>query len=511
MNKTALFFSLLGIVFFAGACARVTGPGLHFRQTTVVGTEHDTTTKATKVSISFEVWDNDVQLKQLSRESFTVYEDGYPATSESLNQADTQTRRLPVVLLLDTSLSMYQANAVATLKSAADRFIQTLNSNGFDVTVIKFATEVTEVPGIAQIPDTFDDASGDRWTSLYAAVMTGLRIKGNGILVVFSDGADNYSQNHGVTGLGSIEPLVRPIFLQGTGDMRVIHAIGFGNVATEKDRNGLSALSALESMSQNGSFNYADQPGALDRIFQDVAARIRDVYVFEYYSPNLSGVHRLSVEARANGMTAMSPSMEFSGGGTLPGADSGMVPATQEEMVAFMAAQGTLDAGAESVDEASRLFDEILTGPPANRGTLLKSLCDGEKVQRVRAFTDALVQMDQMLPTEAKEQAKLIAVFRDEMELLCEKREKYGLAGFNFDPTGLIGLVQEGSGAEAAGLKVNDKIVSVDGKPFTEFANVNEVAGAVKGDAGTVVTIVVSRNGKKREFKVTRRTIVGAK
>lgn len=288
------------------------GPKLHFRHVNALGATRDAKTQSTKVSLTFEVWDGDEQLTNLSRESFTVYEDGHPATSESLNEAGTTERRTPVVLLLDTSLSMYQANAIVDLKKAAARFAASLEDNGFDVTVYRFASKVEQVADIGMIPDRFDEAVGERWTSLYAAISYGFSRHQDAMLVVFSDGADNYSQNLGIQGLRNIEGWVLP---GGKGGERVLHAIGFGNVKGEKDRQGISAIEALKRLARNGAFHYAEQSGAFDKVFDDVARRIRNIYVYDYFSPNLSGTHVLVIEVQTQGRKARTRNVTFTAGG----------------------------------------------------------------------------------------------------------------------------------------------------------------------------------------------------
>jgi len=299
------------LALFSTACG---GGGLQITRASVLGASYDEPTKSTRVRLTFEVWDGQQQLTTLPRESFSIYEDGRPATSESLNEANTQEKRVPVVLLLDTSLSMYQANAVGALKRAAIAFARGLESSGFQVTTYRFAGEIQRVNRIEEIPETFDPATGDRWTSLYAAVGEGFADE-EAIVVVFSDGADNYSQNKGVEGLGEIEQHVLPAELGGTGEQRVVHTIAFGNVATESDVQGVPAQQALARLSRNGTSQYAQDPGAFERVFQDVANRIRNVYVYEYFSPNLQGTHTIVVEARVGTATARSPMLRFTAGG----------------------------------------------------------------------------------------------------------------------------------------------------------------------------------------------------
>ncbi len=293
--------------------------GLHFRQNSVVRTVSDPN-GGTRVHVTFEVWDGDEQLTGLSREAFTVHEDGQPATSESLSAAGSDEIKPPVVLLLDTSYSMYLANAVPDLKRAANKFKKVLTDNGFTVEVFRFANKIEPVADIEDIPEKFDEKVGERFTSLYAAVQKGFSFKRDAIVVAFSDGADNFSKSHGVASLGAIETFVLPPNLQGNGNMRIVHSIAFGDFESERDKDGLPALQALQRISRNGSLSSARDKGALDAVFNDVAQRIRNVYVFEYLSPNTSGEHVLQIAVRARGSSAKSTPMKYVAGGSLGGA-----------------------------------------------------------------------------------------------------------------------------------------------------------------------------------------------
>lgn len=300
----------MSLALLASGC----GAGLHFRRAHVLGSHYDEATKAQKVKVSFEVWNDDVQLTQLSRESFSVSEDRQPATSESLNDAANAEVKVPLILVLDTSLSMYQANAVGALKAAAQKFISSIEARGFQVSVLRFASTIERVPGVPAVADTFDQGGGERWTSLYAAVQQAMSMRRDAVIVVFSDGADNYSQNHGVPGADAILSRVRPADEMGTGEERVVHTIGFGNVASERDKEGRAAVEVLQELARNGSFHLAADSRAFDAIFDDVARRIRNVYIYEYFSPNLNGTHELVVHVRVGDATASTMPMFFGEG-----------------------------------------------------------------------------------------------------------------------------------------------------------------------------------------------------
>lgn len=63
-----------------------------------------------------------------------------------------------------------------------------------------------------------------------------------------------------------------------------------------------------------------------------------------------------------------------------------------------------------------------------------------------------------------------------------------------------------GSPAEAAGLKPQDIVLSVDGKAASDFG-FNELINAIRGPKGTIVELKVKRGDEEKTFQVTRDTI----
>lgn len=308
MSKTKRIIALLSIAILAGCPKSVPPPPqpppqptLEFRNLRVVEVAADAETQSTRVRVGFEVFRAGKTVSGLSKGNFRAFEDGLPATSESLTKAIAEDIYVPVTLLLDTSLSMYEAGAIAGLKQAALKFVEMLERTGFAVRIMKFNTTVESLDSINSI----SDSSEGRWTSLYSAIDSAIRENEKAIVVVFSDGADNYSQNHGIASLEDVE--------QRIGD-HVVHAIGFGNLQNENDRQGVPALDALRRLSINGSVELAAEAADFNRVFSDLFDRLRSVYLFDYFSPNLSGDHTLEIEVSYGGQTARTTPIKFVGG-----------------------------------------------------------------------------------------------------------------------------------------------------------------------------------------------------
>ncbi|HPC99217.1 MAG TPA: S41 family peptidase [Bacteroidales bacterium] len=87
---------------------------------------------------------------------------------------------------------------------------------------------------------------------------------------------------------------------------------------------------------------------------------------------------------------------------------------------------------------------------------------------------------------------------------------KYGGIGCLVRNNGDFAIVTEvykGFPADAAGVKVGDLIVKVDGKPLKGFT-VDKVSENLKGDPGTAISVTVLRNDREFEFSMKRERIV---
>jgi serine protease Do len=65
----------------------------------------------------------------------------------------------------------------------------------------------------------------------------------------------------------------------------------------------------------------------------------------------------------------------------------------------------------------------------------------------------------------------------------------------------IVGVVQEGSGADKAGIEVGDIIIGYNGQPIMDAGDLPPVVGMTK--PGTRVPVEILRNGKKQTIQVT--------
>lgn len=92
------------------------------------------------------------------------------------------------------------------------------------------------------------------------------------------------------------------------------------------------------------------------------------------------------------------------------------------------------------------------------------------------------------------------------MEQLTGNHKGIGIL-FNYDKQkNMIHIIKVFSNgpAEKAGLKKNDYIYAVEGKPIRPDSKLEDVIASIKGELGTKVQLTIESNKKRREVVVTR-------
>lgn len=334
----SMLSAMTTVPLLLGACQT-----LEFEDARLVDTAYDPGVRATRVVVRFQLIDSaGLPVSDLEPGSFTARENGVRAGEEAMPQLHRELHPLDVVLLLDRSSSVYQTGLISDIKSSARSLISGLSEHPCTVHLYAFARTVTPLESLTDLPDESNETE-EHWTSLYHAVSEALDRHPGGILVVLTDGADNYSHNLGAPTLEQLAERIRE-------DKRIVHAIGFGNIETQQDRAGVSAPGALRTLARYGSYvppaarlndaagsspepaegqpaeasaERSDAPtsGAIDDLVAQVARRIPATYTYEFYSPNLAGEHTLRIEAEWNGVRGTSPPIVYRGAG--PGSGEG--------------------------------------------------------------------------------------------------------------------------------------------------------------------------------------------
>jgi C-terminal processing protease CtpA/Prc len=106
--------------------------------------------------------------------------------------------------------------------------------------------------------------------------------------------------------------------------------------------------------------------------------------------------------------------------------------------------------------------------------------------------------------SQASKAAHSIQNYLEQLETSIEVNNAIynrGEIGIGTNPSLEITHVEFGSPAQLAGLKIGDRILSIDGKPV---ANPFAVQSELTGKPGTVVVLAIERDGANRTIGVTR-------
>lgn len=263
-------------------------------------TKRDERLQGTVVDLYLSVWKagSRESIREIKPENLALREDGRAADVESISTLE-RVVEIDVVLLLDFSYSMVQADALEAMKDAAAKFCEEATGNRARVCVVKFATSARVISGFesdaqAAIRREKSDATLDRFTSLYDAVGTAADQFGDDgrrkVVVIFSDGADNHSK-------ATLDAAAAKLESRGI----IAYAIGLGN-AIERG--------ALEKLTASGRVLSTADPSGLKALFEEIADRLGNLYHLQYISPRFDDAsHRLQLEVRAGGLSGQ---VEFS-------------------------------------------------------------------------------------------------------------------------------------------------------------------------------------------------------
>ncbi len=295
MRAASLF-----LLFFASACT-----SLQFHNEELVSSEFVQQQQATKVTATFEVYASERRpLSSHDPLEFQAREDGVLMPSESQLESSCENHPVDLVILIDTSHSMYEAGLISLVKNMVRNLQKGLKAYPHKLEIRAFANDIGPVTSIENIPEKTDTSSGkNRWNCLYHALGQAMDKHPEGTFILFTDGADNYSQNHGIVSIRDIEKRIQENKL-------VVHATGFANVGKESDLEGISGRSALARLARNGRFIQAnleskngkpakdDEVSTQEKILAAIVSKIRATYTVSYYSPHLSGQHKVSIEGK---------------------------------------------------------------------------------------------------------------------------------------------------------------------------------------------------------------------
>lgn len=213
---------------------------------------------------------------ELTRNDFAISEDGRP---QQIAVFERQSELpLNLTLAIDTSGSVYKDRALE--QDAAKRFVHALMRPQDQMSLIEFATYVSELTPFtnkpAQIDRGLDRMRGGDATALYDAIyLASQRLgskEGRKVLIIVSDGDDTAKNT---TYAQALEQALRnEVMIYSIIDVPIEASAG-------RDIGGEHALITLAEQTGGKSFYVSD--GGLDKAFARVSEDLRTQYVLGYY------------------------------------------------------------------------------------------------------------------------------------------------------------------------------------------------------------------------------------
>ncbi|MBI4862036.1 MAG: VWA domain-containing protein [Candidatus Riflebacteria bacterium] len=290
-----------------------------------------------RIGVSLSVFSDGKPVPGLTKDAFTLDEDGKPVTIVSV---DVEKAPLNVTLVLDTSGSMQPH--LEALKTAVLDFVRGLDTQD-RVSVVTFADEPTVREHLTgnrrRVKEIVEELRAVGATALYDAILASVKelkgVSGRRIAVIFSDGKDQNATGTAPQSVYSVKNAA-----QEAKDAQVaLWTIAFG---AGTDRPLLAKLAQV-----TGGQSYApDEAGQLRQAFGRVLTDVRLQYRIEYDSPRPQpdGTERvLTVTSSARGRSGQGKSRYLApaappttGPPPAAGADASTVTSTTS-MVAAMA------------------------------------------------------------------------------------------------------------------------------------------------------------------------------
>lgn len=255
---------------------------------------------AYEVRLNASVFDqNGRSVQTLTKDAFTVYEDGVRQTIAGFSHED-----LPVSLgiLIDSSGSMYDKRAA--VDQASINLVR-LSNREDEAFLVDFSTEAfidqDFTSDISKLQEGLAYVKSSGGTAIYDAVVASADYLAKNakrpkqVLLIVTDGEDNASS-------ATLEQAIRRIQdLDGP----VIYSIGllFGDTSKSEARHAQRVLETL-SQETGGQAYFPRSLKEVDGIAKEVANDIRTQYTIAYHStkaPELGGYRQVHVEARDKG------------------------------------------------------------------------------------------------------------------------------------------------------------------------------------------------------------------
>lgn len=164
-------------------------------------------------------------------------------------------------------------------------------------------------------------------------------------------------------------------------------------------------------------------------------------------------------------------------------------------------------------------YARMVTAPPSpsgdNRETLLEESiavqisAAGEQL-RVTAIPEINRESTDQAISDKDEYALILHALdgnmREILRILKYQLEfsTMGRIGIAVNGEGTIVRVREEGTAAGAGIRVGDTLFAIDGRRVESFGSLFDIVSKISGPPGTMVTLIVERDGEKKSFTVER-------
>lgn len=225
---------------------------------------------------------------------------------------------LTTLLVIDTSGSMREDGKLDTAKAAAKAYVDQMRP-GDQAGLLAFNTKVTYVQPItadhAALTAAINSLNAQNDTAMYDALSQGAKtlkdVPGRKAIIVLTDGLDNISKVSADQVVKAIGPSGLSISTIGLGDP------GKLGINSGLDEAGLRTLADRAG----GVYGYANDPDALQALYERYARALQSEYRLTYTSPSAlrDGTNRdLTVNLTTAQGSAVAAQTHYNPGGVLP-------------------------------------------------------------------------------------------------------------------------------------------------------------------------------------------------
>ena len=251
------------------------------------------------MSIFLSVWDSDGNIiEEVDQDSFSIIEDNQALFANSLETVKGDANN--IILVLDTSASMYKDNRMEAAKTASQALISSLESND-QVAVFTFDSEVNRIAEFStDLSDVSDQVKKINYnpgggTCLYDGLYDAVQLAktapaGKRAILLLTDGYDQMTQGNRC----SIHTLDDVLEIASKGSSRVpVFTIGLGQ-KEEVDTQSLRSIAELTG----GWYALSPDSYHLEDNFLKLGRQLESSYVLKYTSNAASaGEHTVVVKA----------------------------------------------------------------------------------------------------------------------------------------------------------------------------------------------------------------------